>query len=153
MGDVHVPGYFSRYSAPEVQSDEGEELSVNDDSGVEDTTVDNDSFVESSAASNQVFPGRQTPSQTDHLHPSDYNAGAPSSRSHASTVAASRGLNITVGDKASRRRSRVVGLPTSPRPQHLTISPHTPNTPQNTIPSLPASPVGPSSVSPLQTPK
>lgn len=97
--------------------------------GAENT--ENESIAESSATHGSAYPLYQA-SQLEHLHPAD--AGSDSSRSRASNLAASRGLNIAVTDKASRRHSRMIGLPHSPRPTHG-ASPHSPHTPQKTVPS------------------
>ncbi|KAJ3530684.1 hypothetical protein NM688_g7675 [Phlebia brevispora] len=101
-------------SAPDDAQSDGEELSIHDDSGTEGT--DNgevESIVESSAASSTAYLTQgDLPQSAD----SDDNALSPGYRSKASNVAASRGLNISVADKASRRHSRMVGLPHSPRP-------------------------------------
>ncbi|KAI0091783.1 hypothetical protein BDY19DRAFT_991457 [Irpex rosettiformis] len=99
------------------QSDEGEGFSVQDESGTDGAdNTENESITESSGGQGSI--------SKNHLHVSDDTS---SHRSHASSVAASRGLNIAT-DKASRRHSRMVGLPHSPRPQHS--SPHSPHTPQ-----------------------
>ncbi|KAI0704385.1 hypothetical protein BC835DRAFT_827604 [Cytidiella melzeri] len=124
-------------AAPEDgQSDEGEDLSVHDESDVEENT-------ESESAADSSLP-YERPNYQNHLHPSD----DASTRSRASNVAASRGLNISTADKASRRHSRMVGLPHSPRPQHG--SPHSPRTPQNHSSSSSPNPAPPS---PLHTPR
>ena len=131
--------YHSSYSSAastDDQSDEGEESSALDESGTEAAdNTESESVAESSVAHGSVSKG--------HLHPSDDTS---SHRSRASSVAASRGLNITT-DKASRRHSRMVGLPHSPRPQHS--SPHSPHTPQKAN-STPSPNVVPS---PLHTPR
>lgn len=106
-------------------SDDADEVSLNDDSG--EDGGDNESGFESSAASSSAHLPQQV-NQSDHLHPSDYSQSA--SRTRASGVAASRGLNISIADKASRRQSRMVGLPHSPRPQQTSHSPLSPQTPQ-----------------------
>lgn len=137
-------------SKEEAESDEGEEYSVNDESGTEGTgEADNESTVESSATHNSAYvPPPPPANQGDFLHPSDYGGGASSTTnarvSRASHVAATRGLNINVAtDKASRRQSRmVVGLPHSPRPSRE--SPNSPHTPQPATPSpgiVPPSPL------------
>lgn len=110
--------YFT--ATEESPSDEAEEVSANDDSDPEDG-VGIDSAANSAASSSAYLP--QQGSQNDHLQPSDYSIG--DSRSRASNVAASRGLNISVSDRAGRRQSHVMGLPPSPRPPS---SPHTPQT-------------------------
>ncbi|KAK7679451.1 hypothetical protein QCA50_017505 [Cerrena zonata] len=136
----------------EAQSDDGEEISILEDSGTDDTTAENDSGANSSVTS--------LPQQQDRLRVTNGHSDTPASRSHASTVAASRGLNIATGDKASKRQSRMVGLPHSPRPHHAATSPspRTPQTPQaNTLQPGSHSPGTHSpasgSLSPSQTPK
>ncbi|KAI0080161.1 RhoGAP-domain-containing protein [Panus rudis PR-1116 ss-1] len=134
-------------ASEDAQSDDGDQISLPDDSGTEET-ADVDSTVESSAASSTLHVPQQ---QGDHLSANNHTQSNASSsiRSHASSVAASRGLNINVSDKASRRQSRVVGLPHSPRPHpQPSPSPRTPHTPQGNPQQTSAAPV-----SPLQTPR
>lgn len=132
-------------SAPEEgHSDDGEDYSVHDESGTDGAdNTENDSIVES-VSQGSAHASQPTIHHPNHLHPSD----DLSSRSRASHVAASRGLNISTTDKTSRRHSRMVGLPHSPRPLHSGVSPHSPPTPQKAM----SSPV-PASPSPLQIPK
>ncbi|TCD68413.1 hypothetical protein EIP91_010814 [Steccherinum ochraceum] len=133
-------------SAEDGQSDDDEDASIPEESGTEDT-AEQESVADLSATSNPVYLGHQ-PSQSSLLHPSDrtQDQGNSSTRSHASSVAASRGLNITTAtDKASRRQSRMVGLPHSPRPPHgppSNSSPRPPSTPRGG--SAPHSPFPPS---------
>jgi RalA-binding protein 1 len=129
---------YSHAESGDTQSDEGEDFSLHDESGTEAADMtENESIVESSATHGSTPNG--------HLHPSD----DASTRSRISSVAASRGLNIAVTDKATRRQSRMVGLPHSPRPHHA--SPHSPHTPQkfNSSPSPSLNPPA----SPLHTPR
>ncbi|KDQ61611.1 hypothetical protein JAAARDRAFT_31077 [Jaapia argillacea MUCL 33604] len=125
----------------EDNSDDGDELSVHDESGAE--TMENEIIIEGDS--------NQTPYYQEILHPAD----APtitSKSSKASSVAASRGLNVTTGDKSKRQSRMLIGLPASPRPGLPTSpSPRTPRTPQHhtTTPSPPSS----SSLSPMHTPK
>ena len=116
---------FSVLATEEAQSDDGEENSILEDSGTDDTTAENDSTTNSSAAS-------LLQQQNDRLRVTNGLNGSASARSHASTVAASRGLSVAVSDKASKRQSRMIGLPHSPRPHHSapSPSPRTPQTPQ-----------------------
>jgi len=132
-------------AADEGPSDEGEgeEASVIEGS-TEDTTENDSDLVESSAASSSAHLP-QGANHMNSLHSPDPNGGlaplsplSPAARSRAAHLAASRGLNITVGDKASHRHSRIVGLPPSPRPS--------PRNAQNGAPS-------PAISSPLSTPK
>ncbi|TFY72296.1 hypothetical protein EVG20_g707 [Dentipellis fragilis] len=111
-------------AADESQSEDGDEISVQDESGTEAT----DSEVAGES------PGGLSP---DSYSPSgDDNSTV---RSRASNLAANRGLNITTGPGNSRRHSRVMGLPMSPRPP---ASPHPPHSGGHA-----------SSRSPLHTPK
>ncbi|PCH44407.1 RhoGAP-domain-containing protein [Wolfiporia cocos MD-104 SS10] len=126
--------------AEEAPSDEGEEVSIVESA---DGTAENDSDrAESSAASSSAYL-LQGASYQDGLRPPE-RGGVPDSlmpgggRTRASNLAAARGLNIAVADKASHRRSGIVGLPPSPRPS-----------PRPT-PSGAPSPAAPS---PLSTPK
>ncbi|ETW78943.1 hypothetical protein HETIRDRAFT_155979 [Heterobasidion irregulare TC 32-1] len=121
-------------AAEDDQSEDGEDLSVHDESGTE--TTDNDVTVESSNGSSpspQWSPSSDTPSS--HL------------RSRASNVAATRGLNIAVS-KESRRHSRMMGLPVSPRPPQSPLNPHSSGSAGS-----PATTGSTPSISPMQTPK
>jgi len=145
-------------SAEDGQSDEGEDVSLPEDSGTEDT-AEQDSAVDHSVTSSPVYLLQQA-GQADRLHPSDHGQMSSGGRSHASNVAASRGLNISVSasDKASRRQSRVIGLPHSPRPPHnnSTMPGSSPLAPSPSKPSTgcsPHSPVPPSPLQQQQTPK
>ncbi|KAH8093735.1 hypothetical protein BXZ70DRAFT_897262 [Cristinia sonorae] len=119
-------------SSEDGQSDEGEDISIPEDSGTEETT-EQDSVADSPDMSSPSFL------VSDHTHSN--SSSRP--HSHASSVAASRGLNINVAaDKASRRQSRMVGLPHSPRPPRdggANVSPLAPATPRGG--SAPHSPV------------
>lgn len=121
-------------AAEDDQSEDGEDLSVHDESGTE--TTDNDVTVESSNGSSpgpQWSPSSDTPSS--HL------------RSRASNVAATRGLNIAVS-KESRRHSRMMGLPVSPRPPQSPLNPRSSGSAGS-----PATTGSTPSISPMQTPK
>ncbi|GJE91091.1 RhoGAP-domain-containing protein [Phanerochaete sordida] len=125
-------------TAEAAQSDEGEgegeEYSGNDESGTEGTgDPENESLAESSATHDSSAYASQ---QDGFLHPGDHSSAGAAGAAHrnkAAVVAAGRGLNIATSDKASRRRSQVMGLPVSPRPSPNSNSPHTPQ-------RLPASP-------------
>ncbi|GBE86392.1 predicted protein [Sparassis crispa] len=109
----------------DTPSDEGEEASLAEES-MEGTTENESDIVESSATSSSAHLsyGQQPSSDSLNVPTADQGGLSPIPRSRAAHLAASRGLNIsTPTDKASRRRSHVVGLPVSPRP-----SPRTPNT-------------------------
>ncbi|KAL4254831.1 Rho GTPase-activating protein [Abortiporus biennis] len=125
-------------------SDEGGESLPQDESGAEDATAESESLIDSSAASSSVNLAQET--NENRTQPSEHS-GSSQHKSHASEVAASRGLNLAISDKSTRRQSRMMGLPLSPRPPH-SASPHTPS-PQSNTPRSPAHPP----VSPLQTPK
>lgn len=85
--------------------------------------------VESSTDSVQNVPSLQVSQEQLQVSTS----GLEPSKSRASTVAATRGLNIAVGTtKAERRRSRLHGLPLSPRPSHSSGS--TPTSTQESSP-------------------
>ena len=147
-GDLRSEPNIFALSAEDSQSDEGEDISIPEESGTEDTTEQDSVF--DSATSNTVYLLQQG-GQTDLLHPSDHDPIGAGSRSHASSVAASRGLNITVSDKASRRQSRVVGLPHSPRPPVNSVSTPSPRAP--TTPKSGSSPHSPMPSTPSQNPK
>lgn len=142
---------FFHLAAEAAESDEGEgegeEYSVNDESGTEGTgDPENESLAESSATHDSSVHAA-APQQDGFLHPGDYASGgpvAPSSapRNKAAAVAANRGLNVTTNDKASRRRSQMLGLPVSPRPSPNS-SPHTPPRPPASPAVIPPSPLTP----------
>ena len=123
--------------APEDGQSDGDDLSVHDESGTEGTdNAEVDSIVESSAASSSAYLAAQA-----QAHDVDNGALSPNApRGRASDVAASLGLNVNVavGDKASKRYSRMVGLPHSPRPPQGDASP------QHTPIRTGSSPIGPS---------
>ncbi|OCH91024.1 RhoGAP-domain-containing protein [Obba rivulosa] len=128
----------------EEQSDEGEEVSVVDESGTEGTSENDSDPVESSATSSTAYVP-QGASQSDHSQPLDPSQGdlSPAPRSRAAHLAASRGLNVTT-DKTNRRQSRmVVGLPNpnSPRPSPRSTMLGQSSTTEGT--SSPAAPVSP----------
>lgn len=103
----------------EDHSDDGDDISVNEESGAETTEADNEAqTVESSVDSvRAVSPALVYQEQ---VHPPPLNGEITPQKSHASHVAASRGLNINVnGAVGDRRRSRMIqGLPVSPRPMN-----------------------------------
>ena len=115
---------------------------MQDESGTEGTGEGElESIAESSGTHASTYEGEQA-NQSSYLHPSDYTDGAPMAHksSKASTTAANRGLNIAT-DKASRRRSQMMGLPVSPRPPGSSPhSPHTPSKPPASPGNVPASP-------------
>lgn len=103
-------------SAEETQSD-GDDFSMQEESGTE--TTDGDFTMESSSESSPAHfsqpsepPIRITPPDTP----------VASKMSRASNVAATRGLNVSVSPvDRSPHQSRMVGLPSSPRPTQSPI--------------------------------
>ncbi|KAI0319613.1 hypothetical protein OF83DRAFT_764465 [Amylostereum chailletii] len=88
---------------PDDDGSDGEDLSVHDESGTETTGTDLDATVESGSAGSP--------------HPPDSTDLPASTSSRARSLAATRGLNITTASTAeSKRASRMMGLPASPRP-------------------------------------
>ncbi|OSD03019.1 hypothetical protein PYCCODRAFT_1444756 [Trametes coccinea BRFM310] len=124
----------------EGQSDADDGEDVVEESGTEATTEnDSESVVESSAASSSAHANVYVErAQTPPEHTQDGQSAAER-RSRASQLAASRGLSVAT-DKASRRHSRMIGLPHSPRPP-----PHGPPPPHNLQPSGLTSSQGPAS--------
>lgn len=126
----------------EGQSDDGEELSVHDDSEAETTEAETETTthtVESVAADDAraTSPGPGAYEQS--LQPPTSSAETTPQTSRASHVAASRGLNIAVG-AAERRRSRMPagGLPVSPRPFNRSpLNTPTSGSPANPSPHTP----------------
>lgn len=113
------PSGFPVVQQEEGQSDEGEDIV--EESGTEATTeYDSESIFESSAASSTHAPPPQT--IIVEAANADYGQaqGNSSSRSRAAQLAATRGLSVAT-DKASRRHSRMMGLPASPRPPQQPI--------------------------------
>ncbi|KAF8972613.1 hypothetical protein BDZ97DRAFT_1913115 [Flammula alnicola] len=111
--------------AEETQSD-GDDFSIQDDSGTETTegelTVESSSSSPASAQAQRDYDIRVT-------EPESPNTPTVKT-SKASTVAASRGLNVAVThSERGNRHSRMIGLPPSPRPTH---SPSRPDIPMNT---------------------
>jgi len=103
----------------EDHSDDGDDISVNDDSGTETTEPETEALTVGSSADSTRAPSPAPPTgYQDHLHPSSASAAETTPRKgerHATTVAASRGLNINVTG-SDQRRPRLGGLPLSPRP-------------------------------------
>ncbi|EJF64182.1 hypothetical protein DICSQDRAFT_178675 [Dichomitus squalens LYAD-421 SS1] len=111
-------------------SDDGEDII--EESGTEATTEDAESVLDSSAGSTSMHAPQTI--QIDSAGPSDFSQSGQ--RSRAAQLAATRGLSVTTSDKATRRHSRMVGLPASPRPppQHPPPS-HGASSGQGTSPS------------------
>ncbi|KAI0331498.1 hypothetical protein GY45DRAFT_1322303 [Cubamyces sp. BRFM 1775] len=144
----------------EGQSDDGDDAV--EESGTEATTEnDSESVLESSVASSSahanvyVEHAEGSPEYTQNGH------STAAQRSRASQLAATRGLSVAT-DKASRRHSRMIGLPHSPRPppqgpppahtipsqddappRSYSSSPHTGNSLGVPVPASPAAPVSP----------
>ncbi|EAU90131.2 signal transducer [Coprinopsis cinerea okayama7 len=105
-----LSGRSLKAPAEEPQSD-GDDFSVNDESGTETTE---DATVESSSSS-PMQDMDQAPTEI-RISPPD-TPMASKMTSKASHVAASRGLNVTVAhSERGNRHSKLIGLPTSPRP-------------------------------------
>lgn len=109
----------------ESQSETEEELSVHDESGVDtdDDEVDHSNSVVHPEAPGPAERDATAPTlniSTSHVEMSESNQNTPvrASRSNARAagVAAERGLHISTNPNASKRYSRQVGLPLSPRP-------------------------------------
>ncbi|KAI0716017.1 hypothetical protein C8T65DRAFT_642562 [Cerioporus squamosus] len=99
----------------ESPSDEGED-DVVEESGTEATTEnDAESIVESSAASSSAHAPQAILIDHAGAGEAEQANGQSGSRSRAAALAATRGLSVAT-DKASRRHSRMMGLPASPRP-------------------------------------
>ncbi|KAJ2915458.1 hypothetical protein MD484_g4960, partial [Candolleomyces efflorescens] len=95
----------------DTQSD-GDDLSVQDESGTE--TTEGEIMIDSSSSSS---PEQDQDSGSIHISPPD--TPVASKMSKASGVAASKGLHLTVtGAERGNRHSRLIGLPSSPRPLH-----------------------------------
>ena len=105
----------------DTPSDDGEEASIIEDS-TEGTAENDTEYAGSSAGSSAAnLASAGGPSPSDSLQVPEQTSGSSGSRSRASHLAATRGLNIsTTSDKAARRSSHVVGLPSSPRPSPRT---------------------------------
>ncbi|KAF9245269.1 hypothetical protein BU15DRAFT_85605 [Melanogaster broomeanus] len=102
-------------STDDTPSEDGDSVSVQDESG--NDTTDPDATVESSQTrSSNPSQHHSSQQSTELLSPTPPDLSSPEFRSRAAHVAASRGLNIAVAAKQSNRHSRMVGLPTSPRP-------------------------------------
>ncbi|KAF8998601.1 hypothetical protein BDQ17DRAFT_1428425 [Cyathus striatus] len=93
---------------------EGDDFSVHDESGTE--TTDGDIAVETSSSASPIAgPGHQEGAGAVVVTP----ATPVAKSSRASHVAASRGLNVTVThSERGNRHSKMIGLPSSPRPPH-----------------------------------
>ncbi|PIL25041.1 transporter [Ganoderma sinense ZZ0214-1] len=103
----------------DAQSDEGDDIV--EESGTEATTEDAESVLDSSAGSNSthgpqsVYADRVGTPESSQRGQSPAAGAQAAQRSRAAQLAATRGLSVTT-DKTSRRHSRMIGLPASPRP-------------------------------------
>lgn len=118
-------------SAEEGQSD-GDDFSVQDESGAE--TTEGEATVESSGRSS---PGLGSATYHDR-HLTVTSADTPvAGRTKAAHAAATRGLNIAISTSdRGNRHSRMMGLPTSPRPVHSPV-----HAPPLSPPPMPPSPM------------
>ncbi|KAJ3501668.1 hypothetical protein NLJ89_g9235 [Agrocybe chaxingu] len=120
-------------SAEETQSD-GDDFSIQDESGTE--TTEGDATVESSSSS-----PASVMMQRDHgiqINTPDSTPNTPTAKttSRAANVAASRGLNVAVTtSERGNRHSRMMGLPLSPRPHTQSHSPSRGDPPSNNSPT------------------
>lgn len=102
---------FVLASAEETQSD-GDDFSVQEESGNE--TAEGDPTVESSSSSSPA-PG----SMQHEVRVSPPETPTATRASKAANTAANRGLNVNVThSERGNRHSRMMGLPSSPRPPH-----------------------------------
>ncbi|KAG5653325.1 hypothetical protein H0H81_001065 [Sphagnurus paluster] len=103
---------------------DGDDLSVHDESGTE--TTDGDFTLESSSESG--------PGSTQHADGIVRVTAPPETpkSSRVTNLAATRGLNVTVtGSERGNRHSRMIGLPTSPRPTQTTMPVNIPPSPSH----------------------
>ena len=118
----HLPPRLAVSDEVELQ-EAGDSLSFQYDSG--NDTTENEATVESGYiwSSAKLLPSHHSSQTMDTLSLPRSDVPTSERRFHASNVAASCGLNITV-NKKSNWQSRVMGLPLSPRPP--AESPHLP---------------------------
>lgn len=96
--------------AEEVLS-EGDEISVQDESGTD--TTDGDFVMETSSSESSPVTGIQLSDPFRRVTPPDTPVAANSRVSH---VAATKGLNVSLtGSERGNRHSKLMGLPSSPR--------------------------------------
>ncbi|KDR67937.1 hypothetical protein GALMADRAFT_257428 [Galerina marginata CBS 339.88] len=121
---------LSSTSAAEETPSDGDDFSIQDESGTE--TTEGEITVESSPSS--------SPAQKDYgirVREPDTPKTPTAKSSKASNAAASRGLNVAVThSERGNRHSRMIGLPSSPRP--TTHSPSRPDMSSNSSPTPPA---------------
>ncbi|KAG6854533.1 hypothetical protein C0991_005445 [Blastosporella zonata] len=103
--------------AQEAASDDNDEASGQDqdESGAE--TTDGDFTMESSSESGHASQSQQDDSSVVRITPPDTPLASKTSTSKAFNVAATRGLSVNVtGTERGNRHSKMLGLPSSPRP-------------------------------------
>lgn len=124
-----LSGRTLKPSAEETQSD-GDDYSIQDESGTE--TTEGDFTVESSSSSSPM-----SGLQRDHgirINEPDTPKGSTPKNTKAANAAATRGLNVAVThSERGNRHSRMMGLPSSPRP--MTQSPSRPELSTNPSPT------------------
>ncbi|GLB43450.1 putative GTPase-activator protein for Rho-like GTPases [Lyophyllum shimeji] len=121
-----LTGRTLKAAATEAPSD-GDDLSVHEESGTE--TTDGDFTVESSSESGQASTLAHGDGAVRITAP-DTPVVSKSKTSKASTAAATKGLNLNVsGSERGNRHSRIIGLPTSPRPTQTSTPSHPPPSP------------------------
>lgn len=94
-----------------------DDSSLHEESGTETTEADTESRL---TVESEPVPQTAKPSEFLNIPSADSVSLTPG-RSKAANVAAMRGLAV----KTDRRRSRMMGLPVSPRPEH-SFNPSTP---------------------------
>jgi RalA-binding protein 1 len=118
---IHLSPPLRLCSAPteDTLSEDGDSASSHYESGnetIEDATIESNLTHSSSHQSSSLLHLQDSPQTTDLLSPLRVEGASAEQRSRASTVAASRGLNIAVGNKNNRNsRMAGMGLPVSPR--------------------------------------
>ncbi|KAF5335937.1 hypothetical protein D9611_006244 [Ephemerocybe angulata] len=124
---LHAPPADDAHS----QSD-GDDFSVQDESGTEYTEGEGSATFDSSSSSASPV-GDSSVQDHSSIRISPPDTPVASKISKASSVAASKGLNLTVtGAERGNRHSRLIGLPTSPRPNQTVHSPSRQNTIEGT---------------------
>ncbi|KAF8074770.1 hypothetical protein FPV67DRAFT_1726368 [Lyophyllum atratum] len=118
-----LTGRTLKAAANEAPSD-GDDLSGQDESGAE--TTDGDFTLESSSESGQASATRSG----FRITPPDTPVASRTKPSKASNAAATRGLNVNVtGSERGNRHSRMIGLPSSPRPSQTSTPSRPPDAP------------------------
>ncbi|RDB20931.1 hypothetical protein Hypma_011957 [Hypsizygus marmoreus] len=121
-----LTGRTLKTSAEEAPSD-GDDISVLEESGTET----NDDFTMESSSDSSPGPGSQQNDHAIRVTPPDTPIASKTSR--ASNVAATRGLNVSVTQsERGNRHSKMLGLPSSPRPPPSPSRPEVPPSPSLT---------------------